>query len=85
MLVRYTHKAGECRTTKTRKKPVLQRLESLRKRRHTVPFVSLLAVKPAAVVSLMCAVGNDSSLYWVPQKLPQIYTVIAYICIEKVA
>ena len=23
--------------------------------------------------------------YWVPQKLPQIYTVIAYICIEKVA
>ena len=22
--------------------------------------------------------------YWVPQKLPQIYTVIAYICIEKV-
>ena len=24
-------------------------------------------------------------LYWVPQKLPQIYTVIAYICIVKVA
>ena len=24
-------------------------------------------------------------IYWVPQKLPQIYTVIAYICIGKVA
>ena len=23
--------------------------------------------------------------YWVPRKLPQIYTVIAYICIGKVA
>ena len=23
--------------------------------------------------------------YWVPQKIPQIYTVIAYICIGKVA
>ena len=23
--------------------------------------------------------------YWMPQKLPQIYTVIAYICIGKVA
>ena len=23
--------------------------------------------------------------YWVPQKLPQIYTVIVYICIGKVA
>ena len=23
--------------------------------------------------------------YWVPQKLPQVYTVIAYICIGKVA
>ena len=27
----------------------------------------------------------SNSVYWVPQKLPQIYTVIAYICIEKVA
>ena len=24
-------------------------------------------------------------VYWVPQKLPKIYTVIAYICIGKVA
>ena len=28
---------------------------------------------------------SHSETYWVPQKLPQIYTVIVYICIEKVA
>ena len=28
---------------------------------------------------------NKYVKYWVPQKLPQIYTVIAYICIGKVA
>ena len=29
--------------------------------------------------------GYGPGTYWVPQKLPQIYTVIAYICIGKVA
>ena len=31
----------------------------------------------------VCKVGVQ--LYWVPQKLAQIYTVIAYICMWKVA
>ena len=30
-------------------------------------------------------VYNKVDLYWVPQKLPQIYTEIVYICIGKVA
>ena len=29
--------------------------------------------------------NKTERMYWVPQKLPQIYTVIAYICIGKVA
>ena len=28
---------------------------------------------------------NHYLSYWVPQKLPQIYTIIAYICIGKIA
>ena len=33
----------------------------------------------------MSVYANLPSRYWVPQKLPQIYTVIAYNCIGKVA
>ena len=34
---------------------------------------------------LILSMYIDLNVYWVPQKLPQVYTVIVYICIGKVA
>ena len=36
-------------------------------------------------IDLQVHLSLHLSIYWVPQKLEQIYTVIAYICIRKMA
>ena len=46
-------------------------------------MVSLLMLSTVYIMN--CRVSRATLYYWVPQKLPQIYTVMAYICIGKVA
>ena len=63
---------------------------SLKEDRELLDFTTVWSRSLDQIYIVTCCITSFLrhtvlSVYWVPQKLPQIYTVIAYICIWKVA